>query len=81
MDVIEHNKKLIYIKRDDLLSTHYPGNKYRKLYYYIHQLRTHPQRWRAVVSYGGNQSNLMLAAAHLAREFNAQFTYFTKYAF
>lgn len=78
VDVVQHNKKLIYIKRDDLLSSYYPGNKYRKLCYFIEQLRANPTRWNHVVSYGGNQSNLMLAAAHLAREFQCQFTYFTK---
>lgn len=43
MDVVEHNKKLIYIKRDDLLSPYYPGNKVglrHLLLYHLHCVLT-----------------------------------------
>jgi len=64
-----------YIKRDDLISDFYPGNKYRKLYSLIN---TDSSKYKNIISYGGAQSNAMLAIAHLANKKNWKFTYYLK---
>jgi len=64
-----------YVKRDDLISDYYPGNKYRKLYSLI---ETDSLKYKNIISYGGSQSNAMLAIAHLAHKKNWNFTYYLK---
>lgn len=63
------------IKRDDLIDPYLAGNKYRKLYTLI---KTPKERYRKLVSYGGTQSNAMLALAALCKEKEWSFQYFTK---
>ena len=67
--------KNFYIKRDDLISDYYPGNKYRKLYSLIEE---DCFKYKNIISYGGSQSNAMLAIAHLAHKKNWKFTYYLK---
>jgi 1-aminocyclopropane-1-carboxylate deaminase len=64
-----------YVKRDDLIDPHLSGNKYRKLYALLNTPSSHYKR---VVSYGGTQSNAMLAIAALCREKGWEFIYYTK---
>lgn len=64
-----------YVKRDDLISDYYPGNKYRKLYSLI---ETDSVKYKNIISYGGSQSNAMLAIAHLAHKKSWNFTYYLK---
>ena len=64
-----------YVKRDDLISNYYPGNKYRKLFSLIH---TESSTFKNIISYGGSQSNAMIAIAYLAREKDWNFTYYLK---
>ena len=63
------------VKRDDLLDPCLAGNKYRKLYSLIHTPSTH---YDTVISYGGTQSNAMLAIASLCKKKGWKFLYYTK---
>jgi 1-aminocyclopropane-1-carboxylate deaminase len=63
------------IKRDDLIDPYLAGNKYRKLYSLIEM----PQEsLTQIISYGGTQSNAMLAIAALCQKKGWVFTYYTK---
>ncbi len=64
-----------YVKRDDLIDPYLGGNKYRKLF---ELLRTPSERYDRLVSYGGAQSNAMLAMAALARRKGWSFDYYVK---
>jgi len=63
----------IYIKRDDLISPCYSGNKIRKLHALF--AMNLPEQ---IVSYGGYQSNAMLSIACFAQEKGVMFTYISK---
>jgi 1-aminocyclopropane-1-carboxylate deaminase/D-cysteine desulfhydrase-like pyridoxal-dependent ACC family enzyme len=63
------------IKRDDLIDPHLAGNKYRKLYTLV---QTPKEKYRKIISYGGTQSNAMLAIASLAQKKGWIFEYYTK---
>jgi 1-aminocyclopropane-1-carboxylate deaminase/D-cysteine desulfhydrase-like pyridoxal-dependent ACC family enzyme len=63
-----------FIKRDDLIDPHLAGNKYRKLYTL---LETPKEKYKKIISYGGTQSNAMLALAALASKKSWRFTYYT----
>lgn len=63
------------IKRDELFDPYLAGNKYRKL----HTLLSTPkERYKTVISYGGTQSNAMLALAALCQKKEWEFIYYTK---
>ncbi len=64
-----------YVKRDDLIDPFLAGNKYRKLYTL---LQTPPSKLSKVISYGGTQSNAMLAIAALCKKKGWEFVYYTK---
>jgi len=64
-----------YVKRDDLIDPFLAGNKYRKLYTL---LQTPPQKLKTVISYGGTQSNAMLAIAAMCKSKGWEFVYYTK---
>ncbi|MEA3521970.1 MAG: pyridoxal-phosphate dependent enzyme [Campylobacterota bacterium] len=64
-----------YIKRDELLHHELSGNKFRKLYQLI---QTPSSKYSKIISYGGTQSNAMLAIAYLAHEKGWQFDYYSK---
>jgi len=53
----------IYIKRDDLLNTHFSGNKARKFAHYLEQDLSHITH---IVSYGSVQANSLYSLAALA---------------
>ena len=63
------------IKRDDLFDPYLAGNKYRKL----HSLLFSPkEKYTKIISYGGTQSNAMLAIAALCKKKGWVFEYYTK---
>ena len=64
-----------YVKRDDLIDPFLAGNKYRKLYTL---LQTPSNTYNRIISYGGTQSNAMLAIAAMCKEKNWDFTYYSK---
>lgn len=63
------------IKRDDLVDPLLSGNKFRKLYALI---KTPPQTFEHIISYGGTQSNAMLSIAALCAKKGWKYTYYTK---
>ncbi len=64
-----------YVKRDDLIDPFLAGNKYRKLYTL---LKTPSNRINTIISYGGTQSNAMLAIAAMCKSKGWEFIYYTK---
>ena len=64
-----------YVKRDDLIDPFLAGNKYRKLYSLI---QTSKDKYKNIISYGGTQSNAMLAIASICKNKNWKFTYYSK---
>lgn len=64
-----------YVKRDDLIDPFLAGNKYRKLYTL---LQTPSNKFDTIISYGGTQSNAMLAIAAMCRDKSWKFVYYTK---
>lgn len=63
------------VKRDDLIDPYLAGNKYRKLYTL---LKTPKEKYNKIISYGGTQSNAMLAIAAMCKSKGWEFTYITK---
>lgn len=63
------------IKRDELFDPYLSGNKYRKLHKLLH---TPSGKYKTIISYGGTQSNAMLALAALCKEKKWHFIYYTK---
>jgi len=63
------------VKRDDLIDPHLAGNKYRKLYTL---LQTPKETYQTIISYGGTQSNAMLAIAAMCKQKEWEFIYYTK---
>ena len=64
-----------YIKRDDLIDPFLAGNKYRKLY---SLLQTPKEKYTKIISYGGTQSNAMLAIAAVCKKKEWEYIYYTK---
>ncbi len=64
-----------FVKRDDLIDPYLAGNKYRKLYTL---LKTPKSKYKKIISYGGTQSNAMLAIAAMCKDKEWEFTYYTK---
>ncbi|MEA1893233.1 MAG: 1-aminocyclopropane-1-carboxylate deaminase [Campylobacterota bacterium] len=67
--------RVFYVKRDDLIDPFLAGNKYRKLY---KLLQTPSNKLSKIISYGGTQSNAMLAIAAMCRLKRWEFVYYTK---
>ena len=64
-----------FVKRDDLIDPYLAGNKYRKLYTL---LKTPSKKLHTIISYGGTQSNAMLAIAKMCKDKGWEFIYYTK---
>jgi len=64
-----------FVKRDDLIDPYLAGNKYRKLYTL---LKTPSTQLNTIISYGGTQSNAMLAIAKMCKDKGWEFIYYTK---
>ena len=60
----QFQNQTIYLKRDDLLSKDFSGNKARKFFYY---LENDFPKVKKIVSYGSNQSNAMYSLSVLAK--------------
>lgn len=71
----EYKNHTFFVKRDDLLDKNFNGNKARKLAFY---LKHDFQEIDTIISYGGNQSNLMYSLSCLAKLKNWQFIYYTR---
>ncbi len=68
-------KREFLVKRDDLIDPFLAGNKYRKLYTL---LQTPSNKFYKIISYGGTQSNAMLAIAAMCKTKDWEFIYYTK---
>ncbi len=72
---IEIDGRNFYIKRDDLVNSFLTGNKYRKLYAL---LQIPKKKYTKIISYGGTQSNAMLAIALVCQEKEWEFIYYSQ---
>ncbi|MBW6487862.1 1-aminocyclopropane-1-carboxylate deaminase [Sulfurimonas sp.] len=72
---IDLEGRVFYVKRDDLIDPFLAGNKYRKLYTL---LQTLSDQFNKIISYGGTQSNAMLAIAAMCKNKGWEFIYYTK---
>ncbi|NPA66484.1 MAG: 1-aminocyclopropane-1-carboxylate deaminase [Epsilonproteobacteria bacterium] len=72
---IDIDGRRFLIKRDDLIDPYLAGNKYRKLYTL---LNTPKEQYNTIISYGGTQSNAMLAIAKMCFDKGWQFIYYSK---
>lgn len=70
----QFKNQTIYIKRDDLLSIDFSGNKARKFHYFLVHEFPHIQK---IVSYGSAQSNAMYSISVLAKKQGWKFDYYT----
>ena len=70
---ITFNNKKYYIKRDDLLSIDFSGNKARKFYYFLKNDFPHIKK---IVSSGSAQSNAMYSLSVLCKLKNLKFDYY-----
>jgi 1-aminocyclopropane-1-carboxylate deaminase/D-cysteine desulfhydrase-like pyridoxal-dependent ACC family enzyme len=75
IDKIQIDGRTFYVKRDDLYDKHLSGNKFRKLHTL---LKTPKEKFNKIISYGGTQSNAMLAIAKMCFLKNWEFIYYTK---
>lgn len=71
---LNFNNYDIFVKRDDLLSVAFSGNKARKFHYFLQHNVSHIKK---VVSFGSNQSNAMYSLSVLALLNSWEFTYYT----
>ena len=69
------DSRSFFVKRDDLIEPYLAGNKYRKLYTL---LKTPSSEFKTIISYGGTQSNAMLAIAAMCKEKAWEFIYYSK---
>jgi len=74
-DCIRVRGREFFVKRDDRIDPLLSGNKYRKLYRLI---QTESGHYKAIVSFGGTQSNAMLSIAALCQQKGWQFHYTSK---
>lgn len=74
VDTVNFNGFEIFVKRDDLLSNDFSGNKARKFFYY---LENEFPLMTKVVSHGSNQSNAMYSLSVLCQLKGWEFTYYT----
>ena len=69
------NGRTFYVKRDDLFDPFLSGNKFRKLHSFLYD---DSKSYSQVISYGGTQSNAMLAIAALSKKKSWDYYYYTK---
>ena len=72
----EFYNQTIYIKRDDLLSKEFSGNKARKFHYFLENEFPNIKR---VISYGSSQSNAMYSLSVLAKLRGWKFDYYVEH--
>jgi 1-aminocyclopropane-1-carboxylate deaminase/D-cysteine desulfhydrase-like pyridoxal-dependent ACC family enzyme len=73
VDLISFNNSKFYLKRDDLLSREFSGNKARKFYYY---LQNDFPNIKKIISHGSSQSNAMYSLSVLTKMRGWEFDYF-----
>ncbi len=73
IDKFTYHGREFLVKRDDLLDEKLNGNKARKLAYY---LENDLPEIDTLISYGGTQSNMLLALSELAKLKNWRFDYY-----
>jgi 1-aminocyclopropane-1-carboxylate deaminase/D-cysteine desulfhydrase-like pyridoxal-dependent ACC family enzyme len=66
----------LLLKRDDLISPHFSGNKARKILYYVKNL---PDNVKKIVSYGSIQSNAMYSLSVFAKSKGLDFEYYANH--
>ena len=69
----QFQNQTIYVKRDDLLSKDFSGNKARKFYYF---LESEFPKVKKIISYGSNQSNAMYSLSVLAKIKGWEYDYY-----
>ena len=74
VDRISFAKKGYYLKRDDLMSREFSGNKGRKFYTLLYR---ELEGIDTIISYGSNQSNAMYSLSVLAKIKGWRFIYYT----
>lgn len=74
---VNFDNKDFIVMRDDLSHPIFSGNKARKLAYILKEPEKYSQI-KTIVSFGGNQSNFMLALSQLAKLIGWQFEYWIK---
>ncbi len=72
----EFYNQTIYIKRDDLLSKEFSGNKARKFHYFLENEFPNVKR---VISYGSSQSNAMYSLSVLTKLRGWKFDYYVNH--
>ncbi len=72
IDEIFFENQRYFIKRDDLLSHDFSGNKARKFAYF---LTNPPSQKQKILSYGSNQSNAMYSLSVMAKKLGLEFIY------
>jgi len=72
----QFQNQTIYLKRDDLLSKDFSGNKARKFFYY---LANEFPKVKKVISYGSAQSNAMYSLSVLAKLKGWEFKYYVEH--
>jgi len=72
----QFQNQTIYLKRDDLLSKDFSGNKARKFFYY---LKNEFSKVKKVISYGSAQSNAMYSLSVLAKLKGWEFEYYVEH--
>ena len=75
LSAITFDGREFLVKRDDLIDPFLAGNKFRKLYTL---LQIPSQNLHTIISYGGTQSNAMLAIAAMCKAKRWQFIYYSK---
>ena len=75
-EVTQFQNNTFYIKRDDLLSKDFSGNKARKFYYY---LENYLPKVKKVISYGSAQSNAMYTLSVLSKLKGWEFDYYVEH--
>ena len=61
---IKYNNINLYVKRDDLLSKEFSGNKARKFYYFLEQDFKNINK---IISFGSPQANSLYSFSQLAK--------------
>lgn len=72
---LDQKKITVYLRRDDLASDRYPGNKFYKLFYNLRALLVDgasAEQSRKVVSFGGAYSNHIHALAQMGQAYHIQ---------
>ncbi len=76
MQTISYNNFNFYLKRDDLLSHDFSGNKARKFYYFLQQDFT---KVKKIISFGSAQANSLYSLSCLAKIKDVKLDFYVKH--